>query len=131
MTEERRKEVTSQPATEVKQEATEQEVTVQETEEFIPENVPYAETVKAVKSLFDSQAVTAGAINRLETFVFSITKILKDEGTLSLEKLGFLMDELVKHQTLETFWEIDPDAEPEEVSEEAPEVVVGEADTEG
>lgn len=127
--------MTIQPAAEVKQEVTEQEVTEQETEEFIPENVPYTETVKAVKSLFDSQAVTAGAINRLETFVFSITKILKDADILSLQKLGFLMDELIKHQTLETFWELDPDAEPEEVSEEVseetPEVVVGEADTEG
>ena len=103
------------------EQVTEEQTTEGVTEEFIPEEVPYEETVKAVKSLFDTQAVTAGAINRLETFVFSITKILKDADILSLEKLGFFMDELVNHQTLDSFWETEEgDASPEEtqVSEE-------------
>tara|TARA_Y100000310_G_scaffold259108_1_gene267691 strand:- start:184 stop:546 length:363 start_codon:yes stop_codon:yes gene_type:complete len=102
----------------------------QEAEDFVPKDVPYEETVKAVKGLFDSQAVTAGAINRLETFVFSITKILKDADILSLERLGFFMDELIKHQTLETFWEVDPSDEPEETAEETSEIPEEEVSTE-
>jgi len=88
------------------EQVTEEQATEQVAEEFVPGDVPYEETVRAVKSLFETQAVTAGAINRLETFVFSITKILKDADTLSLERLGFLMEELANHQTLDSFWEV-------------------------
>ena len=67
-------------------------------------DVPYEETVKALQGTIQAQQVAAQAINRLETFVFSITKIIQDKGIMTLDDLSLHMDELRTHETLDTFW---------------------------
>ena len=67
-------------------------------------DIPYEETVKALQGTIQAQQMAAQAINRLETFVFAITKIIQDKGVMTLDDLSLHMDELRTHETLDTYW---------------------------
>lgn len=51
--------------------------------------------------------LTAQAINRLETFTFGLTKLLKDKEMVGLEELDKTMRVLVHHEDLGDYWDCD------------------------
>lgn len=67
--------------------------------------------------------LTAQAINRLETFTFGLTKLLKDKKLVGLEELDKTMKVLVHHEDLGDYWdcnieEFKPPASEEEAEAE-------------
>ena len=66
--------------------------------------------------------LAAQAINRLETFTFGLTKLLKDKEVLALSELDKAMQVLVHQEDLEKFWDCDVETfepPPTEAEEEA------------
>ena len=51
--------------------------------------------------------ITAQAINRLETFTFGLTKLLKDKEVVGLDELDKTMQVLVHHEDLGQYWDCD------------------------
>ena len=60
--------------------------------------------VDPVEALFVSMDVAGQAINRLETFVFSATKLMVDKKIISFDDLARYMDGLQSYETLDKFW---------------------------
>ena len=67
-----------------------------------------SETPDPVEALFVSMDVAGQAINRLETFVFSATKLMVDNKIISFDDLALYMDALQSFETLDKFWVAEP-----------------------
>jgi len=59
-----------------------------------------------VSELLRGYHAAGQAINRLETHVFSLFKVLLDNNIMSWEGFSEARDELQKHDDLEEFWDI-------------------------
>ena len=60
-----------------------------------------------IMQLYATLDVAAQAINRLESFCFSMTKMLIDAKLFTTGDLDLVMQILHKHNNLETFWSAD------------------------
>lgn len=74
------------------------------------------ELAEVNKKLTTVIAAQNEAIGRLEMFTFSMAKYLKDEGLVTLDRMGTYMEMLTSTKTLETFWEASPPEEQPEAS---------------
>lgn len=81
------------------------------------------------EELLTALGVTTQAINRLETFTFSLVKVLKDKDLVTLEGLGECMDSLHAHENLGDFWDAEIPDKPLDVVQPAEDEVVLEGTT--
>ena len=61
--------------------------------------------IQTTEGLTQAAQITAEAVNRLETFVFSLVKYIKDKDGLDLQLLGAYMEELMECESLEGYWD--------------------------
>lgn len=79
-----------------------------------------------IMQLYATLDVAAQAINRLESFCFSLTKMLIDAKLFTTGDLDMVMQILHKHNNLETFWTADINDEIQKIIQEAAEAAAAE-----